>query len=109
VNRNFTQTITVRCKDRDALLALARGWDALQAGGEITGYAGTRILEDLHEPDVYVIEADFGVVDPLVSARAEAERNNDRPETQEWDRRLRAMSEGDPVYHHFDEIYRTGI
>jgi len=109
VNHNFTQTITVRCTNPSALVELAAQWDEQQAGGDIMGYAGTRILADLHEPDVYVMEVDFAVIDPAVSAHEEAERNNHRPETQEWDRRLRAVCDGEPVYHHFDELYRTGF
>ena len=38
----------------------------------------------------------------------EAVRNNDRPETQEWSRRLLAVIDGEPVYTHYDEWYRTG-
>ena len=48
------------------------------------------------------------MVDPEVSAADEAARNNDRPETQEWVRRFREVIDGDPEYHDYDEIYRTG-
>jgi hypothetical protein len=109
VNRNFTQTMTVRCDDPDALIELAEQWDVNQASADIMGYMGTRILADRDEPGVYVIEADFGVVDPAVSAIEEAERNNDRPETQEWARYLHEIATGPPVYRHYDELYRTGI
>ena len=54
-----------------------------------------------------MIIADFGVVDPNVSVADEAARNNDRPETQLWAERLLEVIEGEPEYHHFDEIYRT--
>ena len=40
-------------------------------------------------------------------AAEEAERNNDRPETREWARKLLEVIEDEPEYHHFDEIYRT--
>jgi hypothetical protein len=109
VNRNFTQTITVRCTDRDALIALCTEWDLNQAQSDIMGYAGTRVLADRVTPDVYVLEADFGIVDPEVSAYEEALRNNERPETQEWARRLRALTSGEPEYRHYDEVYRTGF
>jgi hypothetical protein len=108
VNRNFTQTITVQCEDAAVLIDLLAAWDRDQATTEIMGYMGTRLLADREQPGRYVIEADFGVVDPKVSALAEAERNNDRPETQVWAARLLAAVEGQPVYRHYDELYRTG-
>ena len=72
------------------------------------GYMGTRLLADRETPGRYVILAEFGVVDPDVSAADEAQRNNERPETQEWLERLRAVIDGEPEYHHYDELYRTG-
>jgi hypothetical protein len=54
-----------------------------------------------------VIIADFGVIDPDVPAADEASRNNDRPETQAWAARLLAVIDGEPEYHHYDELYRT--
>jgi hypothetical protein len=109
VHRNFTQTMTVRTDDPDGLVELARQWDVNQAAADVMGYMGTRILADREEPGVYVIEADFGVVDPEVSAFEEAQRNNDRPETQEWAVRLRELADGPPEFRHYDELYRTGI
>lgn len=58
-------------------------------------------------PGLYQIIADFGVVDPTVSAADEAQRNNDRPETKAWAAQLRKLVTGEPEYHHFDELYRT--
>jgi hypothetical protein len=101
--------MTVRTDDPVALIELARQWDVNQAAADIMGYMGTRILADRDEPGVYVIEADFGVIDPEVSALEEAERNNHRPETQQWAEYLQALAEGPPVYRHYDELYRTGI
>jgi hypothetical protein len=72
------------------------------------GYMGSRLLADRSNPGRYVIEADFGVIDPTVSAVEEAERNNDRPETRAWAERLRAAITGEPEYSHYDELYRTG-
>jgi hypothetical protein len=72
------------------------------------GYMGTRLLADRENPGQYVIIADFGVVDPDVSAAEEAERNNERQETQAWAARLLEVVEGEPEYRHFDELYRTG-
>jgi hypothetical protein len=107
VNRNFTQTITVRCDDPAPIVAMAAEWDRNQASGELTGYMGTRVLADREKLGQYIIVADFGVVDPNVSAADEAARNNSRPETREFATRLREVIEGEPEYHHFDEIYRT--
>jgi hypothetical protein len=107
VNRNFSQTITVRSENPEAIVALLAAWDELQATSDIMGYIGTRILADRENDGQYVIIADFGVVDPNVSAADEAERNNTRAETREWARRLAELIDGEPEYHHFDEIYRT--
>jgi len=107
VNRNFSQTITVRTDDPAPIVALLDDWDRNQATSDIMGYMGTRLLADREVPDQYVIIADFGVVDPNVSAADEAIRNNERPETRAWAARLLELIDGEPEYHHFDEIYRT--
>jgi len=107
VNRNFTQTITVRCDDPQALVDLLESWDLNQATADIMGYMGTRVLADRERLGRYLIIADFGVIDPDVSAAEEAQRNNARAETREWANRLLDLIDGEPEYHHFDEIYRT--
>lgn len=107
MNQNFCQTITVRCDDPAPIVALLHEWDLNQATSDIMGYMGTRLLADREVEGQYVIIADFGVVDPNVSAADEAARNNERPETREWAERLLALIDGEPEYHHFDEIYRT--
>ena len=106
---NFTQIISVRCDDPAALVELLAKWDEDQATFDIMGYMGTHVLADREEPGHYLIVAEFGVVDPDVPAADEAERNNDRPETQEWARRLLEVIDGEPVYEHYDELYRTGF
>ncbi len=108
VNVNFTQTIAVRCDDPDALIALYTEWDHSQATADIMGYMGGHLLADRDNPGLYLIVAEFGVVDPDVSAADEAMRNNERPETHEWARRLRELIDGEPDFRHYDEIYRTG-
>ena len=105
---NFVQTIAVKTKNPEAIVELLKQWDENQAAADIMGYMGTRVLADRDNPDHYLIIADFAMVDPNVSAAEEAARNNDRPETQEWARRLLEVIEGEPVYHHYDEPYRTG-
>ena len=107
MNRNFTQTMTVRCDDPATLIDMLKEWDFNQSQSDIMGYMGTRLLADRENPGHYVMIADFGVIDPDVSAADEAERNNARPETQAFAARLREVAGGEPVYHHYDELYRT--
>ena len=107
MNVNFSQTISIRCDDPAPIVELLEQWDENQATADIMGYMGTRIYADREDPGRYLIVADFGVVDPDVSAAEEAARNNERPETQEWARRLLALVNGEPEYHHYDELYRT--
>lgn len=106
-NRNFTQTIALRCEDPAPLIALLEQWDLDQASADIMGYMGIRLLADREDPGRYLIVADFGVVDPDVSAADEAARNNERPETQATSAAMLAACVGEPEYHHYDELYRT--
>lgn len=107
MNVNFTQTISVRCNDPQALVDLMAAWDLEQVDNDIMGYMGSHLLADRENPGHYLIVAEFGVVDPDVPAAEEAQRNNDRPETQEWAKRMLEVIEGEPTYHHYDELYRT--
>jgi hypothetical protein len=110
VNRNFTQVIAVRCSDPDKLRELKdllEQWDRDQAQTDIMGYMGLRLLADRERPGEYLIIADFGVVDPDVSAADEAARNNERPETQATAARLRALLDDDPEFRHYDWLYQT--
>jgi hypothetical protein len=107
VNRNFSQTITVRCDNPARIVELLAEWDLNQATSDIMGYMGSRLLADREKLGQYVIIADFGVVDPNVSAADEAARNNTRPETRAWAASLLEIIDGEPEYHHYDEIYRT--
>jgi len=107
MNVNFTQTIEIRCADPSVIVRGLEEWDIEQANADVMGYMGTRLLADREDPERFVIIAEFGVVDPDISAADEARRNNERPETQEWAERLRAIVLGEPVYHDYDELYRT--
>jgi hypothetical protein len=107
MNLNFSQTILVRCDDPATLVEMLEQWDLKQATSDIMGYMGSRVLADRENAGLYVIIADFGVVDPDVSAADEAHRNNERPETQAWAARLLEVIQGEPEYHHYDELYRT--
>jgi hypothetical protein len=81
--------IFVRSEDRAAIVGLLKQWDVQQASADIMGYLGARLLADRENPGQHIIVADFGVVDPDVSAADEATRNENRPETQAWAARLR--------------------
>jgi hypothetical protein len=107
VNLNFSQTITMYCDDPAPIIELLQEWDRNQAAADIMGYMGIRLLADREEPRRYVIIADFGVVDPDVPAADEAQRNNERPETQASAARMRELIDGEPEWHHYDELYRT--
>jgi hypothetical protein len=110
VNRNFTQTIEVRCSDPDRfaqLVEILRQWDRDQANADIMGYMGLRILSDRADPNRYLIVADFGVVDPDVSAADEAARNNERPETQATAAKMRAVLDEDAIFRDYDWEYLT--
>ncbi|MCH7790642.1 MAG: hypothetical protein IH940_14560 [Acidobacteria bacterium] len=107
MNRNFSQSITVDCSDPAELIAMLERWDLEQAMSDIMGYMGTRLLADREKIGRYMIVADFGVIDPDVSAADEAMRNNARPETKAWAERLLEAIDSEPEYHHYDELYRT--
>jgi hypothetical protein len=109
VNRNFSQIISVECDDPAPIIALLEQWDLDQASCDIMGYMGIRLLADREHPGRYLIIADFGVVDPDVPAADEAARNNARPETQATAARMRELVTGEPVYGHYDELYRTDL
>ena len=107
MNRNFSQMITVQCSDPDKVVELLAEWDRNQAASDIMGYMGTRVLADREKMGRYVIIADFGVVDPNVSAAQEAARNNERPETKAMGAAVAEIIDGAPEYHDYDEVYRT--
>ena len=107
MSQNFSQTITVRCDDPATLVEMLEQWDLNQAKADIMGYMGSRLLADRENPGLYVIVADFGVIDPEVSAADEAISNNARPETEAWAARLLKVADSKPEYHHYDELYRT--
>lgn len=107
-NLHFSQTIRFRCTDPEKLVQMAAEWDRLQADADLMGYMGSHILADRENPGLYLMIAEFGVVDPNVSAAEEAMKNNDREQTQEWAAKLLEIVEGTIEWGNFDEIYRTG-
>ena len=107
-NLNFTQIMRVHSDDPDELVALAAEWDNQHAMDDIVGYMGSHVLADRENPGEYLIVAEFGIVDPDISAADEAMKNNERPITQDWHKKLLATINGEPEYREYDEIYRTG-
>jgi hypothetical protein len=105
---NFTQIISVRSDHPDAIVQLLADWDRNQAETDVMGYIGTHVLADRENPGHFLIIAEFAAVDPDVPAAEEAARNNERPETQAWAKKLLEIIKGEPVYRHYDELYRTG-
>ena len=106
-NPNFVQTITFRSDQLDRILELGAQWDRQQAAGDIMGYVGMRVLADREDAGRYILVAEFGMVDPEVSAFEEAQRNNARPETQASAQLLMDLAQGEIEWHHYDEVYRT--
>ena len=105
----FEQAISVRGGDPEDLVERLREWDAAQATTDVMGYIGTRLLADRDDPGSYMILAEFAEVDGDLTPAEEAERNNQREATERWAAKLRDLVEGEPVWTHYDELYRTGI
>ena len=105
----FAQGIRVRCGDPEALMKLLAEWDVGQATTDVMGYIGTRLLADRDEPGCFMILAEFAEVDGDLTPAEEAERNNQREETERWAQKLRSLVDGEPDWIHYDELYRTGI
>lgn len=105
---NFTQIISVRSSNPEAIVELAAAWDANQAETDIMGYVGSHVLADRDNPGQYLIVAEFAAVDPAVPAAEEAARNNERADTQLWASKLLDVIDGEPGWGNYDELYRTG-
>jgi quinol monooxygenase YgiN len=96
---SFTQIITVEVSDEQALRDHIANWDREQSG-EAPGYVGSRVLADQDQPGSFLIEVDF-------TSQEEAQRNNDRPETQQWAEQLRSLVDGDPSYRNLRRVFAT--
>jgi len=105
----FAQGIRVRCDDPEGLIQLLAEWDRGQATTDVMGYIGTRLLAERDEPGRYLILAEFAEVEGDLTPAEEAERNNQREETERWAEKLRSLVDGEPDWIHYDELYRTGI
>ncbi len=96
----FVQTISVDASDEKALAALMTDWHTAEAG-RAPGYQGSRLLADRDNRGRYMLIVEF-------SSAEEAERNNDRPETQQWGDKLSALIGADPAFGNFDEVQTLG-
>ncbi len=96
----FVQTIAVRVSDRGALAELMTQWHEAETG-KAPGYQGSRLLADRDDPGRYTMLVEF-------SSAEDANRNNDRPETQEWAAKLAAVVDGEPEFGNFDEVHTVG-
>lgn len=92
----FTQHIVVDADDPQALIALLQSWQDSDATAA-PGYIGGRLLAFRDKPGRYVLQADF-------ESWEDAEKNNDRPETQAWAERFRALINGEPKYENLDVL-----
>jgi hypothetical protein len=107
MDRNFTQMVSFRSDHPEELVALAREWDVYQADSAIEGYIGVRLLADREDPGRYVMVADFGVIDPDVTAAQEAFMHNELTQTEAFAARFRAFTTGEEEWHHYDEMYSS--
>lgn len=97
---SYTQIIEIDgARHLEGLRELIAGWDADQRG-VAPGYLGARLLADQDATDRYLLEVDF-------SSPEEAARNNDRQETVDWARQLRALVGGEPTYRNLEPVYTT--
>ncbi|MET0894650.1 MAG: hypothetical protein ABWY80_02240 [Acidimicrobiia bacterium] len=104
---NFSQVISMYTDHAEEIICLLEEWDELQSTLDVMGYTGTHVLVDRDDPRHLMIVAEFASVEPGVSAWDEAQKNNDRPQTNEWAARMRELIDGEPEWLNFDEVYRT--
>lgn len=93
----FTQIITVEGAEDQQLHDLVAKWDEDQSD-VAPGYEGARVLAT--DDGRHLIEVDF-------SSEQEAQRNNDRPETEAWANKLRELASGEPTYQDLRQVCTT--
>ena len=87
----FTQHIVFYAdSDQDVLELVSKG-----DGTDEPGRIGGRVLRFRDKPGRYVIQADF-------ESWEAAQANNDRPETQEWAKRLSTIAQGEIKWENLD-------
>ena len=90
-------------------MALLGEWDAGQATTAMSwatsapGCSPTATI-----PAAIMILAEFAEVDGDLTSAEEAERNNQREETEQWAAKLRDLVDGEPEWIHFDELLPDG-
>jgi quinol monooxygenase YgiN len=87
----FTQHIVFYADDDDDVLDLVSS----ATNDASSGLIGGRVLRFREKPGRYVIQADFESLEA-------AEASNDRPETQEWAERLRAIARSEIKWENLD-------
>ena len=93
---SFTQHVVINSSDPEGLVELLRDWVRDEAPNA-PGYLGGRVLAFRDKPGRYVIQADFATWE-------DAQKNNDRPQTQEWSQRLMTLIDGEPKYETRDGV-----
>ena len=91
--------------------ALSRGLLAIGVGDRALAqrYAGIAGRNLPHEPLTSLLKAQAAQLKgDRAAARRAFEAMLDRPETQLWAQKLLEVIDGEPVYTHYDELYRTG-
>jgi quinol monooxygenase YgiN len=89
----FTQHIVFYADSDEAVLDLM----ASAGDAEGSGFIGGRVLRFRDKPGRYVVQADFESLEI-------AEANNDRPETQEFAKRLGEVARGEIKWENFDVL-----
>lgn len=92
----FSQHIVVYASNETELTDLVRAWQEGDAA-DTPGLLGGRVLAFRDKPGRYVIQADF-------ESWEDAERNNERPETQSWAARLAEVIDGEPKYENLNVL-----
>ena len=95
----FTQIIEIQTDDIEAMEKHVSEWHHSQRG-VAPGYKHARILADGDRPGTYLLEVEFG-------SEAEAKKNDERPETNEWSRKTRALLNGEPSYRNLTQVCTT--
>jgi quinol monooxygenase YgiN len=89
----FVQTIKFKTDNIDDFIKLSEEGPGDEARGEARAW----ILQDRDNPGTYMVSVEF-------PSYEEAMKNNDRPETQEFAAKMRALIGGDPEWGNYDLI-----
>ena len=95
----FTQQIEVQTDNVERVEKHVSDWHSSQAG-VAPGYRSARILADRGRPGMYLIEVEF-------DSEADAKKNDERPETNEWANQIRTLVKSEPTYRNLAEVCTT--